>query len=61
MFAYILAKLAQAAPIFILKGVYMANYAILRFQKYKAGGVAGIDRHNERKKSCYKSNPNIDP
>jgi len=39
----------------------MANYAILRFQKYKAGGVAGIDRHNERKKSCYKSNPNIDP
>ena len=32
MFAYILAKLAQAAPIFILKGVYMANYAILRFQ-----------------------------
>lgn len=35
-------------------------YAILRFQKAKSGGVAGRDRHNERKKSEYKSNPNID-
>jgi len=35
-------------------------YAILRFQKAQAGGVAGRDRHNERKKSEYKSNPNID-
>ena len=34
-------------------------YAILRFQKAQAGGVAGRDRHNERKKEEYKSNPNI--
>ena len=38
----------------------MANYAILRFSKRKVGGVASADRHNERKKSAYKSNPNID-
>ena len=35
-------------------------YAILRFQKAQSGGVAGRDRHNERKKEEYKSNPNID-
>lgn len=34
-------------------------YAILRFSKRKAGGVAGADRHNERKKQSYKSNPDI--
>lgn len=38
----------------------MASYAILRFSKRKAGGVAATDRHNERKKSSYQSNPNID-
>ena len=38
----------------------MAQYAILRFSKRKAGGVASADRHNERKKQAYKSNPNID-
>ena len=38
----------------------MASYAILRFSKRKAGGVASADRHNERKKAAYKSNPNID-
>ena len=38
----------------------MPMYAILRFQKCKAGGVACRDRHNERKKVKYKSNPNID-
>ncbi len=32
-------------------------YAILRFQKRKAGGVAACERHNERKKEAYKSNP----
>ena len=36
-------------------------YAILRFQKKQSGGVPACDRHNERKKSEYKSNPNIDP
>ncbi|MDE6252825.1 MAG: plasmid recombination protein [Lachnospiraceae bacterium] len=34
-------------------------YAILRFQKRKAGGVAACERHNERKKEAYKSNPDI--
>lgn len=35
-------------------------YAILRFQKAKAGGLAGRNRHHERKKEEYKSNPDID-
>ena len=35
-------------------------YAILRFQKRKAGSVASCERHNERKKDAYKSNPDID-
>lgn len=35
-------------------------YAILRFQKKKAGAVAACERHNERKKGAYKSNPDID-
>ena len=35
-------------------------YAILRFQKRKAGGVASCERHNERRKEAYKSNPDID-
>ena len=35
-------------------------YAILRFQKRKAGSVAACERHNERKKESYKSNPDID-
>lgn len=30
-------------------------YAILRFQKRKAGGVAACERHNERKKEAYKA------
>ena len=34
-------------------------YAILRFQKRKAGSVAACERHNERKKETYKSNPAI--
>ena len=40
--------------------IHMPLYAILRFQKCKTGGVACRDRHNERKKVEYKSNPNID-
>ena len=35
------------------------TYAILRFQKRKAGSVAACERHNERKKEAYKSNPDI--
>ena len=34
-------------------------YAILRFQKVKAGGVSARYNHNERKKEVYKSNPDI--
>jgi hypothetical protein len=36
------------------------SYAILRFAKRKAGGVASAERHNERRKDEYKSNPDID-
>jgi hypothetical protein len=36
-------------------------YAILRFQKCKAGGVTARGAHNERSKEAYKSNPDIDP
>jgi hypothetical protein len=35
-------------------------YAILRFAKRKGGGIASTERHNERKKDVYKSNPDID-
>ena len=35
-------------------------YAILRFQKRKAGGVAACERHNERKKKPIKAIQNID-
>ena len=35
-------------------------YAIMRFKKRKGGSVASCERHNERKKEAYKSNPDID-
>lgn len=35
-------------------------YAILRFAKKKAGAVAACERHNERKKEKYVSNPDIE-
>ena len=35
-------------------------YTILRFKKDKGGAIAGCERHNERKKKAYKSNPDID-
>lgn len=34
-------------------------YTILRFKKDKGGAIAGCERHNERKKEAYKSNPDI--
>ena len=37
-----------------------ANYTIMRFQKHKAQAVGGIEVHNERTKTEYKSNPDID-
>ena len=39
----------------------MANYAIMRIEKRKLGAVGRICRHNERLKTEYKSNPDIDP
>ena len=35
-------------------------YTIMRFKKDKGGAIAGCERHNERKKEAYKSNPDID-
>ena len=35
-------------------------YTIMRFKKDKGGAVASCERHNERKKEAYKSNPDID-
>lgn len=38
----------------------MANYAIMRIQKCKIGSVTKLNKHHERQKSEYKSNPDID-
>ena len=37
-----------------------AQYAILRFAKYKGPEIAHIESHNERTKEKYASNPDID-
>ena len=37
-----------------------AQYAIMRFAKYKGGAIGGIEAHNERKKGKYSSNPDVD-
>ena len=39
----------------------MSMYPILRFKKWKAGGLGRSEQHNERKKEIYKSNKDIDP
>ena len=36
-------------------------YAIMRINKCKSGAVGGLQRHHEREKEKYKSNPDIDP
>ena len=36
-------------------------YAIMRFKKTGTGGIAPAQKHNEREKTKYKSNPDIDP
>lgn len=36
-------------------------YAIMRFKKTGTGGIAPAQKHNEREKTIYKSNPDIDP
>ena len=38
----------------------MASYAIMRMEKRNIGSVGRIGRHNERLKTEYKSNPDID-
>ena len=38
-----------------------AQYAILRFQKYKGPEISQIEAHNERTKEKYASNPDVDP
>lgn len=37
-----------------------AEYAILRFAKYKGSEIGRIEAHNERKKERYDSNPDVD-
>ena len=37
-----------------------AQHAILRFEKYKGSDISGIESHNERTKTKYASNPDID-
>lgn len=37
-----------------------AQYAILRFAKYKGPEIGNIEAHNERKKEHYASNPDVD-
>ena len=37
-----------------------AQYAILRFKKYKGPEIGRIEAHNERRKEEYASNPDID-
>ena len=36
-----------------------AQYAILRFAKYKGPALSRIEAHNERTKEAYASNPDI--
>lgn len=38
----------------------MANYAIMRIEKRKLPSVGRINKHHERQKEEYKSNPDID-
>ena len=37
-----------------------AQYAILRFAKYKGPEIGHIEAHNEREKEKYASNPDVD-
>ena len=37
-----------------------AQYAILRFAKYKGPEISHIESHNERTKEKYASNPDVD-
>ena len=35
-------------------------YAIMRFEKRKGGPASAIEKHHERKKEQYASNPDVD-
>lgn len=35
-------------------------YAIMRFEKRKGGPASAIEKHHERKKERYASNPDVD-
>ena len=35
-------------------------YAIMRISKCKSGAIGRLEKHHERKKQEYKSNPDID-
>ena len=37
-----------------------AQYAIMRFAKYKGPEIGNIEAHNERTKENYASNPDVD-
>ena len=37
-----------------------AQYAIMRFAKYKGSEIGNIEAHNERTKEKYASNPDVD-
>ena len=37
-----------------------AQYAIMRFAKYKGPEIGNIEAHNERTKEKYASNPDVD-
>ena len=37
-----------------------AQYAIMRFAKYKGPEISNIEAHNERTKEKYVSNPDVD-
>jgi len=37
------------------------SYAILKFKKQRGATATGVEKHHEREKNEYKSNPNIEP
>ena len=38
----------------------MPNYAIIRIEKRKSGAIGRVQKHHERQKDTYKTNPDID-
>lgn len=50
----------KSRSIQLKEGEKMANYAIMRMNKCKLGAVGRLNKHHERLKETYKSNPDID-